>query len=431
MAHKLITQLFERAETDKSESDFTYFFALLLASEAIAKTIVLGMLAALNEDTEANRYRLEHKLVRANGLGDWVDILEDALSGPASQFLDPEVHMERDQLTRRSSKKSWQFEAVSSLRMALTALSIDADQVQARTNMTRWFRLFVTLRNKTRGHGATLPSNCGEAAGHIQRSIDTICQHFHLFRRQWVYLYRNLSGKYRVSQLANDSSHFDYLRTESTHSFRNGVYVHFGSHKLVPFLDSDPEMSDFFLPNGGFSDKTFELLSYITDDRKVGDSSPYLLPPQLHTSDTHGHGELIQKGNTFSNAPEPAADYVSRPELEDELFRLLNDDRHPVVTLQGAGGVGKTSSALQVIDRLSKEDRFEMIVWFIARDIDLLPSGPKTVKPGILTPRDVSHQYARLVLSPERLQDKQLDQEYFFQEQLAKSDGGTVLVRVR
>lgn len=427
MNHKLIAQLFERAETDKSESDFTYFFALLLASEAIAKTVTLGILAALNDDTEANRYRLEHRLVRANGLGDWGDMIQDALSGPASQFLAPEAHLEREELTRRFSKGSWQFEAVSSLKAALDILGIDADPVPNRTNMMRWFRLFATLRNKTRAHGATRPMNCGEAAACILRSVSVICENLHLFRREWAYLYRNLSGKYRVTRLTDSSSNFDYLRTESVHSFQNGVYVHYGSHKLVSLIESDPELTDWFLPNGGFSDKNFELLSYVTDNRKLADSSPFLLPPHLHKSETHGYGELIQKGNTLSNAPEPAKDYVARPELEEELYRLLMDDRRPVVTLQGAGGVGKTSATLQVIDRLAEEDRYEMIVWFSARDIDLLPSGPKTVQPGILTPKDVADHYARFVLSPQKLQDKQLDREAFFRNQLNKSDGGVCL----
>ena len=427
MNHKWLAQLFARAETDKDESDFTYFFSLLLASEAIAKTIILGMLAAVEDDTEANRYRLTHTLVRTNGLGDWSDAIQDILSGTASQFLVPDARIEREQLTRRSKKGDWQYEAVTSMKMALDSLSITSEPLQARTNMTRWFRLFTTLRNKTRGHGATKPADCAEAAQHMLRSISTICQHFHLFERQWVYLYRNLSGKYRVTKLIDDSSHFDYLKSEATHSFPNGVYIHFGAPRLVSLVASDPDISDFFLPNGGFSDQNFELLSYVTDDRKTGDSAPYLISPHLHKSETHGYGELVSRGNTFSNAPEPAKDYVVRHALEDELFALLMDDRRPIITLQGAGGVGKTSATLQVIDRISKEKRFDIIVWFSARDIDLLPSGPKTVKPGILSPKDVADQYARFVLPPRDLDDKTFDREAYFQEQLVKSDGGTCL----
>ena len=427
MQHKFIARTIDRAQIDKSESDFAYFFALLLASEAMTKVITLGMVAAVEEDTESNRYRLLHRLVRADGLGEWADVLQDALSGPASQFLAPDARTERNQLTKRSSKETWQHEAVTFLKKAMDVLEIDADPVPNRTDMVRWFRLFTELRNKTRGHGATQPANCGEAARYLMHSIRAIYQNFHLFERQWVFLYRNLSGKYRVTRITDDSSEFDYLRTESTHSLPNGVYVHFDSHKLLPLLSCDPELNDFFLPNGGFRDKSYEVLSYITDDRKAEDSSPYLSPPHSRESETHGFGELITRGKTLSNSPEPAKDYVARPELEDELFELLMDDRRPVVTLQGAGGVGKTSSTLQVIDRVSQEERFEMIVWFSARDIDLLPYGPRTVRPGIVTHQDVAAQYAQFVLSPEVLNSKKFDRVEYFQEQLAKSDGGKCL----
>ena len=427
MYHNLMQRLSDRAETDKSESDFTYFFALLLTSEAIGKIIVLGMLAAVEDDTEANHYRLTHKLVRTNGLGDWSDAMQDILSGPASQFLVPEAHIERQQLTQRSKSGDWQYKAVSSLKAALNSLSIDAEPLGARTNMTQWFRLFATLRNKTRGHGATRPTDCGEAASHLLQSIHTIREHFHLFRRPWAYLYRNISSKYRVTRITEDSTPFDYLKSETSHSLPNGLYIHFGSHKLLPLIASDPDLSDFFLPNGGFTDQTFELLSYVTDNRKLAESAPYIMPPHLHESKTHGYGDLVSRGKTFSNAPDLAKDYVARPELENDLFDLLMDDRRPMVTLQGAGGVGKTSATLQVIDRIAKENRFGMIVWFSARDIDLLPSGPKTVKPGVLTPKDVADQYALFVLPPQALHDKKFDRLAFFQKQLVKADGGKCL----
>ena len=42
MAHRLVDQLFDRVSIDKQESDFAYFWALLLAGEALVKTTVLG-----------------------------------------------------------------------------------------------------------------------------------------------------------------------------------------------------------------------------------------------------------------------------------------------------------------------------------------------------------------------------------------------------
>jgi hypothetical protein len=40
-----------------------------------------------------------------------------------------------------------------------------------KTDMKRWFRLFATLRNKTRAHGATLPEKCSLAAIELAGSI--------------------------------------------------------------------------------------------------------------------------------------------------------------------------------------------------------------------------------------------------------------------
>ena len=428
MSNKLIGSLFERADVDKEDSDFSYFFALLLSGEALAKTIILGLIAAIDNDVNGNRYRLEHKLVRANGLGDWSEAVNDLLSGPASQYLIADVQQECRELTENCNRETWQYRSVSSLKSALDALGIEADELPARSDMKRWFTLLATLRNKTRGHGATRPGAVGQASIHLRNSLDLLYQNLHLFQRPWVYLYRNLSGKYRVTSITSQTDDFDHLKRETHHSLSNGVYIHIGAPRLVPLLVSDPELSDFFLPNGSFSDKNFELLSFATDDKQTADSVPYLTDPgSLLPSETEGHGELLPKGNCFSNAPVPAPDYVSRPQLESDLLDLLTDDRHAVVTLQGAGGVGKTSVTVKVIERLYDQDRFDMVVWFSARDIDLRPSGPRMVRPGVLTPDDVADQYAKLVLPESNWSEKTFKAREYFQQQLQDSDGGRCL----
>ena len=103
------------------------------------------------------------------------------------------------------------------------------------------------------------------------------------------------------------------------------------------------------------------------------------------------------------------------------------DDRHAVVTLQGAGGVGKTSATVQVIEGLYDQDRFDMVVWFSARDIDLPPSGPRMVRPGVLTPDDVAEQYANLVLPESTRTERTFKAREYFQQQLQDSDGGRCL----
>ena len=307
MCHKLIDSLFERADVDKEDSDFSYFFALLLAGEAMAKTIALGLIAAIDNDVNGNRYRIEHKLVRANGLGDWSDAVNDLLTGPASQYLISEVQQERRELTENCNRETWQYRSVSSLKSALDALGIEGEDLPERSDMKRWFRLLATLRNKTRGHGATRPDASGPAAIYLRDSLDLLHQNLLLFQRPWVYLYRNISGKYRVSSITSQTDDFDHLKRETHHSLPNGVYIHIGAPRLVPLLMSDPELSDFFLPNGSFSDRNFELLSFATDDKQTADSAPYLIDPgSLFPSETAGHGELLPKGSCFSNVPEPA-----------------------------------------------------------------------------------------------------------------------------
>ena len=100
------------------------------------------------------------------------------------------------------------------------------------------------------------------------------------------------------------------------------------------------------------------MLSYLTNDRKSKDSASYMQPAEeLPPSETEGLGQLNVKGATFTNVPEPIGNYVPRASLENELEGLLKDsERHPIVTLTGRGGIGKTSSALQVVTRLIESE---------------------------------------------------------------------------
>ena len=91
--------------------------------------------------------------------------------------------------------------------------------------------------------------------------------------------------------------------------------------------------------------------------------------------------------------PPAPADFISRQELENELTGLLNDERHEIITLVGSGGIGKTTLSLQVLNRLVDGERFALIVWFSARDIELTPKGPKQVRPFVLDAKDLSKEY--------------------------------------
>jgi len=429
MKHKAIEHVLQRAENAKSESDYTHFSALLLVAEALAKTMTLGMVASILDDKDRHRYRLEHKLVRADGLGDWERIIEDAVTGPASQYLCTEAYVEQRELMQHCKAGTWQYDAVSLVKKALDDLGLGSDEVPTKTDMKRWFRLLSTLRNGTRGHGATLPAKAASVVPLLEKSINLIYSNFHLFKRSWAHLYRSLSGKYRVSPITDCAPEFDFLKKVQDRQFPDGIYIAMESNlRGISLLLTDPDLRDFFYINGKFMPKTYEMLSYTTDDRIDGNSSQYLTPPDaLPQSETHGHKELVVQGKCFSNAPDLISDYINRPRLEEELKSLLLDDKRPIVTLRGRGGIGKTSLALKVIQGIHNELRYDAIVWLSARDVDLHPSGPKPVAPSVFTQEDISKYYASLVLSNDEYTAKGFKAKSYFEQQLQKSDIGTTL----
>jgi hypothetical protein len=428
MPHVAIDQVLKRAEQAKAEGDYTYFHSLLVAAEALTKTMVLGIVASIGDDKDRNRYRLEHQLVKADGIGDWSKAAEDALTGIASQYLLADARSLQVELTQGCKQGEWQHDATTALKAALVHLGIEGEQVDIKTDMKRWLRLFALLRNKTRGHGAILPQQCGPAAQHLATSIELIYRNYSLFERPWAYLHRNLSGKYRVSSIAGSDSDFAHLRKDHEAQHADGVYIHVGSPRRVNLMQSDAELLDFYYANGGLGGKSYELLSYYTGNKASGDATAFLTPPTgLPTSETHGHGDLQVQGNCFSNAPEMLRDYISRPTLEAQLRDLLLDDKRHIVTLVGRGGIGKTSLALKVIHELFSTDRYQAVVWLSARDIDLHLSGPKPVKPSVLAPDEMAKVYASLVLSNGRISEKGFKARPFFEAELEKSELGKCL----
>lgn len=428
MSHLAIEQVLARSQRARDDSDFTHFFSLLLVAEALFKTTILGLTACIAEDKERHRYRLEHGLVRADGLGDWGRSLDDVLTGPASQYLLAEVRQEQTELTQLHKPASWQYDAVAEMKAALDHLEIAGEELPAKSDMKRWFRLFVTLRNGTRAHGATRAEKAQGASQHLFTSISLFYSNHSIFKRPWAYLYRNLSGKYRVSAITKSTDPFDPLKRGSESVYVNGVYLFAGTPRAVPLLVSTPELDDFLFPNGAFTAKRYELLSYASDNKGVGDSILFSLPPgALPRSETEGTSELQVRGKSFSNAPETKADYISRPILERDLLRLLSDDSHPIVTLLGKGGIGKTSLAIRVIQSLYQTERFAAIIWFSARDVDLMPSGAKPVRPAVLSPDDISAHFASLVLSKAQFGEKSFSPRQYFEEQIHKSNLGACL----
>ena len=189
-------------------------------------------------------------------------------------------------------------------------------------------------------------------------------------------------------------------------------------------MESDPEASDFFFPNGAFTERKFEQISYATDIRRDGDSSRFLAPAtDLPRSETQGLGHLEVQGEVFGNVPPAPSGYVKRTSLQNDLMECLLDDRHAIVTLVGRGGIGKTALALAVLHDITTQKRFGAIVWLSARDIDLLPEGPKLVKPHVLSQKDIAKEFVRL-MEPTDAKSKEFNALVYFSQSLLRSPTG-------
>ncbi len=414
----------ERVERARLESDTAYFYDLVAYGEMVTKLVTAAMVATLPLEPEGHQYRLEYGLLRADGLGDWIEGLDDVLTGPASQYLPEVARVEQVALTKMwaADEDAWQYRAVAQLDLACRTLD-PSIKTARRVQLRSWFHRFVWLRNKTRGHGAPTGAKCSDMAPALQAAIGEIVTNLPIFARSWAVIRRNLSGKYRVATIAGSREDFSHLTRSDQYSHPDGVYLAVDGPNRVALVSADPELADFFIANGGYTSDHHELISYVTDEHEYPSNDGYLRPPApLPTSETQGLAKLDLLGKSFSNLPPRTRDYVQRPLLEAELRERLTDERHPVITLIGIGGAGKTSVALQMLHSLAEDGQFFAIVWFSARDIDLLSYGPKPVKPHVLAPKEISEEFARLI-SPEGYGQKGFDSTAYLSDSLSGATG--------
>lgn len=423
-----IDSLVRKVDTSKSDSDFTFFFNLLIAGEALTKLITLMITASLKKDEDRHQYRILYGLVRTSGIGEWSRAIDDLLTGTASQHLPESMRLFQAELTKKTTKDEWQSQAVSELVKALKCLKINLDSVPEKKDLKLWFKLFAELRNKTRGHGATVTATASEMATHLDNSLKIILNNLSFLNVPTAYLKKNINGKFRVTTISTLNDHMELLKRNDQFHYEEGVYIYLDKMIKIPLLKSDPDLSDFYLANGNFTTKKYEMLSYLTDDIIYGNSEEYLVPRgQLPQSESEGLGELIAYDHCFSNVPSLTYEYIRRKTLEDELYDLLVNDRHIVITLLGRGGIGKTSLALKVIPRFYDEKHFDAIIWFSSRDIDLSSSGIKLVRSDVITPKDIAMYYAKLIKSESEVSEKDFNAISYFQSQLSRSDAGSTL----
>lgn len=407
-----IDNMRQRIEDAREDTDLSLGMELLYLGEMVTKIVASGLIASIEDDPQRYRYSQLYRLVRSDGLGDWATVIDDVLKGPPAQYLTAEIQKEQRELTQKSSEGTWQYEAVELLNDCLALIDASVDR-QTKVQAHLWFSLFARLRNKTRGHGVIANSIWSKLCPKLERSIQIIIDNFNLFKRPWAYLHRNLSGKYRVIKWTEAAKLLEPLKSIRTISIDNGVYICLSPEfkgdntdniVKVELIASDVDANDFYFPNGGFDDKKYELISYVSGNKQLAQAKPYLSPAtELPASETQGLGSLELQGDCFGNLPPIPTSYINRENLEKELYEALLNDRHPIITLIGSGGIGKTWLTLSVLHELTKAKQYNVALWFSARDIDLTQAGPKIVQPQILTQVDIAQLFVELVFPQKKL----------------------------
>jgi hypothetical protein len=393
---KPISSAVERSNEFKANSDRDFFDGLMFLGELLVKLTTLGFVACVDEGKDRSNYSLLYRLVRTDGVGGWADVMAEILQGPISQNLSPVAYPFQGEMVSRFGSGSWQHDCATAMREALRELGGETQPVDQKIQLLSVFRDFAAIRNASRGHGAYDSVVLGKVARHLERSLNLLIANLSVLNQPWVHLFENLSGKYRVTSLCfGEGPYAEYRKRPPEQRFANGIYLAAsGVGRRVELVQYDLETGSFYVANGGFNGKRFELLCYSTGEKVFAEAVPYMHPPgQLPASETAALKDLRIVGDCLTNAPLGMKDYVTRSELEEELFRLLDDDRHLIVTLHGRGGIGKTSLALSVVESIAGTGRFGQVSWLSARDIDLLPQGPKKVQADATTVEGFAMSY--------------------------------------
>ncbi len=425
----LFAKIGDRIALDRDEGNIAYFHALSLELEYVTKLVTAGITACVGDDTDRHRYTLEYTLLRGDSIGEWVGTLNSALTGPSAQYFLPAATQITRELTERVGDGDWRYTALRKLSEVATKFGIDT-KVGQKVALRQFFEIGAAIRNRTRGHGATTSDQCGYVCPFLEEAVALVIDNLRLFKQDWAYLHRNFSGKYKVSPLLGQCLAFDYLKRTRDAQLPNGVFINLNGPIPVRLVFSDPDLRDILVPNGSFKSNTFEVLSFITNDVERKDGSIWLVPPgPLPHSETHGRMALEQVGNTFANLPPTPIGHITRRSLESQLREeLLKFDRHPIVTLTGPGGIGKTTLALAVIQAISRLNSppYDVILWMSSRDIDLLESGPKLVAPRVVRKIDIARVAVEL-LEPSDRKNAGFQLETYFQKCLLDGAAGKTL----
>lgn len=383
-----------------------------------------SLLLALLPEQDPFRYQWEYYLVRASSLGHWERSLRKIATGRSySQISNSLSNLGRmealEDLTTKTTDDAWQYQVSSSISRAIATITNSSLSVPRKYTLMDAFSQFITLRNKT-AHGAPTSETRRKLVIHLNHAFTTLSRHLQFVNLPLV-LYQKTSNDERPTVVSTEPlTQEDYTslqRLLSDSSQEPGLFI-FDQHgrpffHRVSLLHPDTNSEDFYTANGAYRtrDENAEWLSYSTGKAKRLSIKSWMIKPPV--SETSAYDNLVPRGESFTNAPDVIENYVNRPELEEELIEALRYRKNPMITLNGRGGIGKTSVALWAVSKACQDGWFDIILWFSARDIDLTEMGALNVYPDVVSLRDIVQRARQLLeelgtsldrlLSPEQL----------------------------
>jgi len=396
-----------RLEVERQHSDAAYCDSLMNALEQLIKHVAITLVALLPDDDtgEKERYRWEYALLRTSSIGGWVSAVQSVAGGPFYSALSNQLDAVGlpagiEQMTARVREGEWQYGVAAATSNALdAALGTARSDHLRRASLLNGLETVVQLRNK-HAHGAPRSIHKSDVASWLARAYQLTLDNLELLRMPLAFCRRPISGgDSTVIVISGDSTKLDVpslARLHGESGFRNGIFLAILEEmRYTPLLEARSDLSDFFYANGDARVATSdaEMLSYISAERRRISISDWLNPPdRVVRSETAGLQALVPRRESFTNAPSLSPRYVERPGLQEQLFDALQDPRRFVVTLQGPGGIGKTSLALRAIQEATASGWFDVVLWFSARDIDLREEGAASVDPDVLSLDDFARQ---------------------------------------
>jgi hypothetical protein len=377
-------------------------------AEVAIKTLGIALCAGLRQPAREVAYRHTYELVRADGLGTWETTIRDITTQPTAAYLPPEFFKVLAWVTKKRTKPEdeWFREALGQARLVLGELGgEESDPGKLAGTVKDLLSALVQIRNKTKAHGAVgqnFYERANDAYLDAVRAIVELCPAFLL---RWIHLSKRESGKIRAVLLQGLEPRHMRDAEGALFSVGNpGIYIASDqspkSYYCGDLLRSDREYRAFTLPNGGVTQSgEAEFIDYASGKTAKESITAFLAPPApLPPSETEGMSAFDVQSNAFGNLPTTPPGYVRRKALEEELMARLRDRNHPIITLHGGGGMGKTTLAIFVAHEIARleDPPFEHIVWFSARDIDLRLRGPASVRPSVVDIESVAEKMGEL-----------------------------------